>query len=87
MTNKLKLFCLTFLCCVLLAAQAVAAPKLSYKLSTPEPQTHYFEVEMRLQDFKGKYIDLKMPVWAPGALIENIGFCVRLSYMKSCGSR
>ncbi|KAA9346193.1 M61 family metallopeptidase [Adhaeribacter soli] len=35
----------------------------------PEPQTHYFEVEMRLQDFKDKFIDVKMPVWAPGSYL------------------
>ncbi|WP_234462419.1 M61 family metallopeptidase [Adhaeribacter terrigena] len=48
---------------------AQAAPKLAYKLAMPEPQTHYFEVEMLLQDFKDKYLDIKMPVWAPGSYL------------------
>ena len=54
---------------LLLAIASQAAPKLSYTLSMPEPQTHYFEVEMHLQDFKDKYLDLKMPVWAPGSYL------------------
>ncbi|HSI91688.1 MAG TPA: PDZ domain-containing protein, partial [Adhaeribacter sp.] len=48
---------------------AQAAPKITYRLSMPEPQTHYFEVEMQVQDFKDKYADLKMPVWAPGSYL------------------
>ncbi|KAA3438445.1 M61 family metallopeptidase [Rufibacter hautae] len=51
------------------AFSASAAPKLSYRLSMPEPQTHYFEVEMRLEDFKGKNLDLTLPVWAPGSYL------------------
>ncbi len=53
----------------LLAIAAQAAPKLAYRLSMSEPQTHYFEVEMQLQDFKEKYLDIKMPVWAPGSYL------------------
>ncbi|TAH08151.1 MAG: M61 family peptidase [Runella slithyformis] len=42
----------------------------------PHPQTHYFEVEMRLNNIaaatdspKNGYIDLKMPVWTPGSYL------------------
>ncbi|MBO0935971.1 M61 family metallopeptidase [Fibrella sp. HMF5335] len=42
----------------------------------PQPQTHYFEVEMRLQNAakatnasKDGYFDLKMPVWTPGSYL------------------
>ncbi|MBC3538048.1 M61 family metallopeptidase [Rufibacter sediminis] len=51
------------------SSSAQAAPKISYRLSMPEPQTHYFEVEMRLEDFKGKNLDLTLPVWAPGSYL------------------
>ncbi|MEZ0484028.1 M61 family metallopeptidase [Fibrella aquatica] len=51
-------------------------PRISYVLSMPQPQTHYFEVEMRLQNAaaatnarKNGYIDLKMPVWTPGSYL------------------
>src|SRR5688572_10555917 len=53
----------------LLAIAAQAAPKLTYRLAMPEPQTHYYEVEMHLQGFKEKYLDIKMPVWAPGSYL------------------
>ncbi|RNI27970.1 M61 family peptidase [Rufibacter immobilis] len=52
-----------------LSSSAFAAPSLSYRLSMPEPHTHYFEVEMRLQGFKGKNLDVTMPVWAPGSYL------------------
>lgn len=52
------------------------AARISYALSMPQPQTHYFEVEMRLQNAaaatnarKNGYIDLKMPVWTPGSYL------------------
>ncbi|RNI22709.1 M61 family peptidase [Rufibacter latericius] len=35
----------------------------------PEPHTHYFEVEMRLEGFKGKNLDVTMPVWTPGSYL------------------
>lgn len=50
--------------------------QISYVLSMPQPQTHYFEVEMRLQNAatatsarKNGYVDLKMPVWTPGSYL------------------
>lgn len=46
-----------------------AQKKVSYTLSMPEPHTHYFEVEMQLQDVTSKTIDVKMPVWAPGSYL------------------
>ena len=53
----------------LLPAFPLLAASLHYRLAMPEPQTHYFEVEMRMQDFKDKFIDIKMPVWAPGSYL------------------
>ncbi|WP_229379442.1 M61 family metallopeptidase [Fibrella forsythiae] len=53
-----------------------ATARISYTLSMPQPQTHYFEVEMRLQNAAGAtnarkngYIDVKMPVWTPGSYL------------------
>jgi len=52
------------------------APGISYVLSMPEPQTHYFEVEMQLRNSasatsakKNGYVDIKMPVWTPGSYL------------------
>ena len=42
----------------------------------PEPQTHYFEVDMQLKNVaaatnvkKNGYIDIQMPVWTPGSYL------------------
>jgi predicted metalloprotease with PDZ domain len=43
--------------------------KISYELSMPKPQNHYFHVEMMLDGFKEKDLVLKMPVWAPGSYL------------------
>lgn len=52
------------------------APSITYVLSMPQPQTHYFEVEMRLSGIdaatnlkKNGYVDVKMPVWTPGSYL------------------
>ncbi|QNF33032.1 M61 family metallopeptidase [Adhaeribacter swui] len=35
----------------------------------PEPQTHYFEVEMVFDNPGKEYLDVKMPVWTPGSYL------------------
>ncbi|GAB4018037.1 PDZ domain-containing protein [Spirosoma migulaei] len=52
------------------------SPSVTYVLSMPEPQTHYFEVEMQLKNIaaatnakKNGYLDIKMPVWTPGSYL------------------
>jgi len=42
---------------------------LKYELSFPEPQTHYVEVKMIIDDLNAPVLDLKMPVWAPGSYL------------------
>ncbi|WP_234733857.1 M61 family metallopeptidase [Tellurirhabdus bombi] len=51
-------------------------PSIDYTLSMPQPQTHFFEVEMRLSGIdaatnvkKNGYVDVKMPVWTPGSYL------------------
>ena len=51
------------------ALVAQAAPKLAYTVSMPEPQTHFFEVEMTLTDMRQRYVDLKMATWTPGSYL------------------
>ena len=58
------------LCFVLVALSiSVKATDVNYKLSMPEPHTHYFNVEMEVVDLKAKSFDIKMPVWAPGSYL------------------
>ena len=45
------------------------ATNVQYTLSFPAPQTHYAEVEMKVYDWKGGAMDLRMPVWAPGSYL------------------
>ncbi len=53
-----------------------ASPSVTYVLSMPQPQTHYFEVDMQLKNVatatnakKNGYVDIKMPVWTPGSYL------------------
>lgn len=45
------------------------AAKVNYTVTMPEPQTHYFEVEMIFDNPGKEYIDIKMPVWTPGSYL------------------
>jgi predicted metalloprotease with PDZ domain len=57
------------------AQRPMSSPSLSYTLSMPHPQTHYFEVEFSLNNLtdptlkKQGYFDVKMPVWTPGSYL------------------
>ncbi len=47
----------------------IHAQSVDYKLSMPKPQNHQFHVEMTLNDFKEKTLDVSLPVWAPGSYL------------------
>lgn len=42
---------------------------IQYRVSTPEPHTHYAEVSMTISNYKKEYIDFKLPTWAPGSYL------------------
>lgn len=49
-------------------------PKIAYFLSMEQPQTHYFDVVIKLSNFDAKtkqqgFLDLKMAVWTPGSYL------------------
>ena len=49
-------------------------PKIEYFLSMEQPQTHYFDVVMKVSNFDAKtkqqgFIDFKMAVWTPGSYL------------------
>jgi len=46
-----------------------AKGSLEYTVSMPHPQTHYFEVEIRLRNYGGDFADFKLPVWTPGSYL------------------
>lgn len=43
--------------------------KIGFNISFTEPQAHYVEVEMNISGLVKDYIDVKMPVWAPGSYL------------------
>lgn len=43
--------------------------KIGFEISFIEPQAHYAEVEMTISGLTKEYIDVKMPVWAPGSYL------------------
>ncbi|MCY7353164.1 MAG: PDZ domain-containing protein [Cytophagaceae bacterium] len=57
------------------AQHPMSSPAISYVLSMPQPQTHFFEVELRLSNLneatlkKQGFFDVKMPVWTPGSYL------------------
>ena len=61
---KLKALLLSLICC-----SAVYGQTVKYYLSMPKPQNHYFHVEMVLEGFGEKTIDVSLPVWAPGSYL------------------
>lgn len=47
----------------------ITASTVNYEVSMSEPHTHYFEVKMNIIDLPKEYIDIQMPVWAPGSYL------------------
>lgn len=62
---KKKLILLLLLFC----NQLFAADIVTYSLSFSEPQAHYVDVEMLLENWKGGDVEVSMPVWAPGSYL------------------
>jgi predicted metalloprotease with PDZ domain len=43
--------------------------KIGFEVSFKEPQAHYAEVEMNISGLTKEFVDVKMPVWAPGSYL------------------
>ncbi|MCB0400503.1 MAG: M61 family metallopeptidase [Flavobacteriales bacterium] len=52
-----------------LSSLILHSAEISYKISMPEPHTHYFEVIMNVKGHSKPYFDIQMPVWAPGSYL------------------
>lgn len=52
-----------------LSMTARSQVKIGFEVSFIEPQAHYAEVEMNISGLNKDYIDVKMPVWAPGSYL------------------
>jgi predicted metalloprotease with PDZ domain len=45
------------------------AVQIAYRIGMSQPQTHLFEVELRVSNWPNDRLDLKMPVWTPGSYL------------------
>jgi len=52
-----------------LSMTARSQVKIGFEVSFIEPQAHYAEIEMNISGLNKDYIDVKMPVWAPGSYL------------------
>jgi len=52
-----------------LGMTASSQVKIGFEVSFKEPQAHYAEVEMNISGINKDYVDVKMPVWAPGSYL------------------
>ena len=51
------------------AAQQGRAPRalgIAYHVAMPDPESHFFEVELRIVGIEADSLDLQLPVWSPG---------------------
>jgi len=50
-------------------AASAATVQLHYTVAMPQPETHLFEVTLRVSGWQADALDLKMPVWTPGSYL------------------
>ena len=50
-------------------SEAAGTPQISYRVTFPEAQAHYADIEMNISGIKQNILDLKMPVWTPGSYL------------------
>jgi len=48
---------------------SMADTKINFEVSFSEPQAHYVDVEMNIAGLSKDFVDVKMPVWAPGSYL------------------
>lgn len=53
----------------ILVSQPLLAASINYEVSMSKPHTHYFEVNITINDYKKEYFDIQMPVWTPGSYL------------------
>ena len=66
---RITYFLFIFFNFLFILPQLSALAKVNYTLSMPEPQTHYFNVQLVFDNPGKEYLDVKMPVWTPGSYL------------------
>jgi predicted metalloprotease with PDZ domain len=64
--KTLLLFAISFMT---IDTQAQSPTNIQFQVSFTEPQAHYADVEMTINNIKKDEITVKMPVWAPGSYL------------------
>jgi predicted metalloprotease with PDZ domain len=44
-------------------------PKFTYQVAMPQPNSHYFEVTLTVENWQLSQLNLKMPAWTPGSYL------------------
>lgn len=57
---------LVFVIACLCFVSSAAALHIAYRVSMPDPASHYFHVEMALTDVDRESVDVQLPAWTPG---------------------
>ena len=52
-----------------MSIQDSIAAKINYEVSFSEPQAHYADIVMNISGLNKEYVEVKMPVWAPGSYL------------------
>jgi predicted metalloprotease with PDZ domain len=63
------IICLSTLIMTHFHSQAEGALQITYKITFPEAQAHYADIEMNISGLKQTSLALKMPVWTPGSYL------------------
>lgn len=66
-------------------ATVQAQNNITFNVSFTEPQAHYADVEMEIDNLKKESIDIKMPVWAPGSYLIR-EFAKNVEGFKAAGT-
>jgi predicted metalloprotease with PDZ domain len=79
---KKSLFIFLFLSCFSLVSKAIS---VDYQVGMSAPNSHYFEVEMTVDEVNSEFITIKMPVWAPGSYLVR-EFSKNVNIVRATGS-
>lgn len=71
---------------LLLSKSGIFSQKVNYHIRMIQPQNHYYQVEMDVEDFKTTSFDVKLPVWAPGSYLVR-EFSKNINLVKAFDSK
>lgn len=71
---------------LLLTKSGIFSQKVNYHIRMIQPQNHYYQVEMDVEDFKTTSFDVKLPVWAPGSYLVR-EFSKNINLVKAFDSK